>query len=96
MYGPHKVRGKWKIYAGPVEEMIVQKDRTGDDTKAALVQGEDQEEVGKKRLPYSEARLKVCLRGQEMEIQRQLVPEQEAQEQEGEEVSFEKKNKKKK
>ena len=41
------------------------------------------------------ARLRECLQGREMEIHGQLVPEQEAQELEGEEVSSGVKNKKK-
>ena len=38
---PHKVRGKWRMYVGTVEEMIVQQDCTGHVTKAAIVQWED-------------------------------------------------------
>ena len=41
-------------------------------------------------------RLQVCPRGREMEIHGQLVPEQEARELEGEEVSAGGKNKKRK
>ena len=29
LYGPHKVRGKWRMYVGTVEDMIVQKAPTG-------------------------------------------------------------------
>ena len=96
VYGPHKVRGKWRMYVGTVEEMIKQRDRTGHVTKVAIVQWEDQGEEGKERLPYPVERLQVCLQGREMEIHGQLVPEQGARELEGEEVSAERKNKKKK
>ena len=41
VYGPCKVRGKWRMYVGTVVEMIVQKDRTGHETKAAIVHWED-------------------------------------------------------
>ena len=81
---------------GTVEEMIVQKDRTGHETKAAIVQSEDQGEEDEERMPYPVERLRVCQRGTEMEIQGQLVPEQEVRELEGEEVSAGRKNKKRK
>ena len=42
VYGPHKVRGKWKMYVGTVEELIEQQDRTGHVTKAAIVRWEEQ------------------------------------------------------
>ena len=29
VYGPHKVRGKWRMYVGTVEEIIEQQDPTG-------------------------------------------------------------------
>ena len=38
VYGLHKVRGKWRMYAGTVEEVIVQKDHAGHETRAAMVQ----------------------------------------------------------
>ena len=94
VYGRHKVQGKCIMYLGTAEETIVQKDRTGHETKAAIVHLEDQEEGDEERLPYPVARLRVCPRGREMEIQGQLVPEQEAHELEGEEVSFGRKNQK--
>ena len=90
------MRGKSKIYVGTVEEMIVQQDRTGHETKAALVQWEDQGVEDEERLPYAVERLQVGPRGREMEIQGQLVPEQEAQELEGEEVSAARNKKKRK
>ena len=94
VYGPHKVSGKWRRYAGTVEEMIEQQDRTGHVTRAAIVQWEDQGEGDENRLPYPVERLHVCPRGTEMEIHGQLVPEHEARELEGEEVSTGRKNKK--
>ena len=60
------------------------------------MQWEDQEEGNEKRLPYPVERLQVCPQGREMEIHRQLVPEQEARELEGEEVSTGGNNKKRK
>ena len=80
VYGPHKVRGKWRRYVGTVEEMIEQQDRTGHVTRAAIVQWDDQGEGDEERLPYPVERLQVCPKGREMEIHRQLVPEQEARE----------------
>ena len=38
VYGPHKMRGKWRRYVATVEEMIKQQDRTGHVTRAATVQ----------------------------------------------------------
>ena len=93
LYGPHKVRGKWRMYVGTVEEIIKQQDRTGHVTKAAIVQWEDQGEKNEERLPYPVGRLGVCPQDREMEIQGQLVPLQEARELEGEEVSAGRKNK---
>ena len=55
-------------------------------------QGEEDEE----RLPYPVERLRVCPLRRGMEIQGQLVPEQEARELEGEELSPRRKNKKRK
>ena len=92
-YGPHKVRGKWRMYVGTVQEMIEQQDRTGHVKRAALVQWEDQGEENEERLPYPVERLQVCLQGREMEIQGKLVPEQEAPDLEVEEVSTRRKNK---
>ena len=96
VYGPHKVSGKWRRYVGTVEEMIEQQDRTGHVTRAAIVQSEDQGDADGERLPYPVGRLQVCPQGREMEIHGQLVPEQEAREWEGEEVSTGRKNKKRK
>ena len=96
VYGPHKVSGKWRTYVGTVEEMIEQQDRTGHVTRAAIVQWEDQGEEDEERLPYPVERLQVCPQAREMEIHGQLVPEQEARELEGEEVSTGRKNKKRK
>ena len=95
VYVPHKVRWKWRMYVGTVEEKIVQKDRTGHETKAAMLHWEDQGEADEERLRYPVDRLQVCPRGREMEIQGQLVPEQEAQHLEGEELSAGRKNKRK-
>ena len=75
VYGPHKARGKCRMYVGTVEEMIIQKDRTGNRTKAAIVLWEDQLEGDEERLPYLVVRLRVCPQGREMEIQGHLVPE---------------------
>ena len=94
VYGPHKVRGKWRRYVGTVEEMIEQQDRTGHVTRAAIVQWEDQGEGDEEGLLYPVERLQVCPKGREMEIHGQLVPEQEARELEGEGVSTGRKNKK--
>ena len=94
VYGPHKVRGKWRRYVGTVEEMIEQQDRTGHVTRTAIVQWEDQGEGDEERLPYPVERLQVCPKGEEMEIHGQLVPEQEGRELEGGEVSTQRKNKK--
>ena len=96
VYGPHKVSGKWRRYVGTVEEMIEQQDRTGHVTRAAIVQSEDQAVRDEETLPYPVERLHVCPQGREMEIHGQLVPEQEARELEGEEVSTGRKNKKRK
>ena len=96
VYGPHKVSGKWRRYVGTVEEMIEQQDRKGHVTRAAIVQWEDQGEGDEERLPYPVERLQVCPQRREMEIHGQLVPEQEARELEGEEVSTGGKNKKRK
>ena len=96
LYGPHNVSGKWRRYVGRLEEMIKQQDRTGHVTRAAIVQWEDQGEGDKERLPYPVERLQVCPGGREMEIHGQLVPEQEARELEGEEVSTGRKTKKRK
>ena len=96
VHGSHTVRGEWGMYVGTVEDMMIQKDRTGYETRVAMVQWEDQEEGDEERLLYVEARGSICPRGREMEIQEQLVPEQEAQELKGEEMSSGMKNKKKK
>ena len=80
VYGPHKMRGKWRRYVGTVEEIIEQQDRTGHVTRAAIVQWEDQGEGDEERLPYPVERLQVCRKGREMEIHGQLVPEQGARE----------------
>ena len=96
VYGPHKGSGKWRRYVGTVEEMIEQQDRKGHVTRAAIVQWEDQGEGDEERLPYPVEGLQVCPQGREMEIHGQLVPEQEARELEGEEVSTGGKNKKRK
>ena len=96
VYGPHKVRGKWRTYVGTVEEMIEQQDRTGHVTRAAIVQWEDQGEGDEETLPYPVERLQVCPKCREMEIHGQPVPEQEARELEGEEVWTGRKNKKRK
>ena len=85
---PHKVRGRWTIYVRKVEEVIVQKDHTGHETKAAIVQCEDQDDGDNERLPYPEARLRVFPRGPEMEIHGQLVLEQDVKELEGMEMWF--------
>ena len=95
VYRLHIVRGDWRMYVGTMEEMIVQKDRTGHETKAAIVHWKDQEEADEERLPYPGARLRMCLRGREREIEGQLVPEQEAPELEGQEVSSGRRKKKK-
>ena len=84
------------MYVATVEEMIIQKDRTGHEMRATIVQWEGQEEGDDERLPYPEAILRVCPRGRDMEIQGQLVLGQEAQELEGEEVLSGRKNKMKK
>ena len=81
---------------GTVEELIKQQDRTGHVMKAAIVQSDDQEEEDEERVQYQPQRLRLCPQGREMEIQGQLVPEQEARELEGEEVSAGRKNKKRK
>ena len=96
VYGPHKVRGKWRRYVGTLDEMIEQQDCTGHVTRAAIVQWEDQGEEDEERLPYPVGRLQVCPQGRDMEIHGQLVPEQEARELEGEEVPTGEKNKKRK
>ena len=59
VYGPHKVRGKWRMYMGTVGEMIVQKDRAEHETKAAIVQWEYQGEVDGVRLLYLVESLRV-------------------------------------
>ena len=96
VYGPHKVRGKWRRYVGTVEEMIEQQDRRENVTRAAIVQWEDQGEGDEVRLPYPVERVQVCPQGREMEIHGQLVLEHEARELEEEEVSTGGKNKKRK
>ena len=96
VYGPHKVREMWRRYVGTVEAMIEERDCTGHVTRAGIVQWEDQGEEEEERLPYPVERLQVCPQGREMEIHGQLVPEQEARELEGEEVSTGGKNKKRK
>ena len=96
VYGPHKVRGKWRRYVQTVEEIIEQQDRAGHLTRAAILQWEDQGEEDEERLPYPVERLQVCSQGREMKIHGQLAPEQEARELEGEEVSTGRKNKKRK
>ena len=96
VYGPHKWRGKWRMYVGTVEEMIEEQDRTGHVTKAAIVQWEDQGEADEERLPYPVERLQVCSEGREMEIHGQLIPEQEVRELKGDEVSTRRKNKERK
>ena len=94
VYGPHKVSGKLRRYVGTVEDMIEQQDPTGHVTRAAIVQWEDQGEGDEVGLPYPMETLQVCPQGREMEIHGQLVPDQEAGEFEGEEVSTGRKNKK--
>ena len=84
VYGPHKVRGKWRRYVGTVEEMIKQQGRTGHVTRAAIVQWDHQGGGDEERLPYPVERLQVCPKGREMEIHGQLVLEQDARELEGE------------
>ena len=96
VYGPHKVRGKWRRYVKTVEEMIEQQDGTGHVTRAVIVQWDDQGKGDEERLPYPVERLQVCPQGREMEIHGQLVPEQEARELEGGEVSTGRRNKKQK
>ena len=96
VYGPHKMSGKWRRYVGTVEEMIEQQDAKGHVTSTAIVQWEDQREGDEERLPYPVERLQVCPQGRDMEIHGQLVPEQEARELEGEEVSTGRKNKNRK
>ena len=96
VYGPHKVRGKWRRYVGTVEEMIEQQDRTGNVTRAAIMVWEDQGEGDEGRQPYPVGNLQVCPRGREMEIHGQLLLEQEARELEGEEVSTGRRNKQRK
>ena len=96
MYGWHKVRGKWRMYAGTAEEKVEQQDRAGHVRKAAIVRSEDQGEEDEEGLPYPSGRLRVCPRGREIEIQGQLVLEQEARELEGNEVLAGGKNKKRK
>ena len=73
VYGPHQVRGKWRIYVGTMEKMVKQQDRTRHVMKAAIVQWEDQGEEDGERLPYPVERLQVCPQDREMEIQGQLV-----------------------
>ena len=89
-------RIKWRMHVWTVEERIEQKDRAGHVTKATIVQLEDQGEEDEERLPYPVERLRVCPQGRKPEIQGQLVPEQEARELEGEEVSAGRKNEKRK
>ena len=60
------------------------------------MQWEDQGEEDEERLPYPAEGLQVCPQGREMEKNGQLVPEQEAHDLEGEEVSTGGKNKKRK
>ena len=60
------------------------------------MQWEDQGEGDEERLMYPMERLQVCPQGRESEIHGHLVPEQEARELEGEEVSTGGKNKKRK
>ena len=96
VHGAHKVRWKWSMYVGTVEEIIEQQDRTGHVTKAAIVQWEDQGEEDEERLPYPVKRLQVCPQGSGMEIHGHLVLEREARELECEEVSTGSKNKKRK
>ena len=59
MYGPHKVKGRWRTYVGTVEEVIVRKDHKGHKMQAAIVQWMDQDDEDTKRPPYQEARLRV-------------------------------------
>ena len=94
MYGQHKIRGKWRMYVGTVDEVIVQKGCAGREKRAAILQWEDHDEGDNERLRYPEARSRSCPQGREIEIQEQLVPEQEVQELEGEEVSASTKSKK--
>ena len=96
VYGPHKVRGTWRMYEGTVEEMNEQQECTWHVTKAAIVRWEDQGVEDEEGLPYPVERLRVCPQGRQMEIQGQLVQEQEARELEGEEMSAGRKNKKRK
>ena len=66
VYGPHKVRGKWRRYVGTVEEMIEQQDRTGHVTRAVIVQWEDQGGADEEGLSYPAERSQVCPQGREM------------------------------
>ena len=66
VYGPHKVRGKWRRYVGTVEEMIEQQDHTGHVTRAAILQWEDQGEGDEERLPYPVESLQVCPQARDM------------------------------
>ena len=84
------------MHVGTVQQVIVQRDHTGRETKAAILQWEDQDDGDNELLPYPEARLRLCSRGREMEIQGQLVQEQTVKELEGTEVSSGRKNRKKK
>ena len=84
------------MYVRTVKEVIVQKDCTGHETTADIVQSEDQDDGYNDRLPYPEAWLRVCWRAREMEIQGQFVLEQVVQELQGEEVSSGRKGRKKK
>ena len=96
LYGPHKVRGTWTVYLGTVKEVIVQKGNAEHETRAATVQWEDQDDGDNERLPYQEARLRVCPKGSETEIQGHLGPEHEVKELEGTEVSSRRRNRKNK
>ena len=84
------------MYVGTLEEVIVQRDHAGHETRAATVQWEYQDDWNNERLPYEEATLRVCPKGSEMEIQGQLVPEHEVKEVDGTEVFSGERNRKNK
>ena len=83
VYGPHKVGGRCRTYVRTVEEVIVQQHRTGDETRAAIVQWMDKKDEDNEWLPHPEAGLRVGPRAQEMYIQGRFVPEHEVKELEG-------------
>ena len=88
VYGRHRVRERWTMYVGTVQEVNVQKDHTGHETRAAIVQWEDKDDCDNERLSYPEARLRVGPRGRGINLQGQLVPEHKVKELKGMEASF--------